>query len=235
MEYLFVFLASFCAMVSGQRSSFQITSVNGQPVSSSDLNRPQNNNGNSGSSSFSITSVNGRPVNGNGNQGSLIDTNRMRIEAQLVRFENPNSVMFNNQFCDTASKCDPVFTADLDTTTPLAQWPGPKPFSTFQKVLELANTDVFNIGASVVRDVCSSVNLGNLRVQVHDVDDVTQPDLIDEYECIFDIQGVGSDFNNAPWSPVTECKSLHHKTAPFVKLFYRHREYALPRDPFSKC
>lgn len=39
----------------------------------------------------------------------------MRVEVQLVHFDNPESVMYNNKFCDTASKCDPGFIADLDT------------------------------------------------------------------------------------------------------------------------
>ncbi|XP_055348605.1 uncharacterized protein LOC129595581 [Paramacrobiotus metropolitanus] len=224
MTGLHVWIAASFGALSLVQGQFQITSVNGRPV--------QPSGGSSGESSFQITNVNGSPVNG-GQQ--LLDTNRIRVEVQLVRFENPQSLMYNNKFCDTASKCDPLFTADLDTRTPLATWPGPKPFSSFEKVFEISNTDVFDIGRSIIRDVCANTNLANLRVQVQDIDDVTNPDLIDEYECIFDIRSVAPDFSRAIWTSVAECKSLHHPTPPLVRLFYRHREYAMARDPLMTC
>ena len=38
----------------------------------------------------------------------------LRMEIQLVRFENPGSSMYDGQYCDTTSKCDPRFFVDLD-------------------------------------------------------------------------------------------------------------------------
>lgn len=63
----------------------------------------------------------------------------------------------------------------------------------------------------------AALQVANLRVQVNDIDDVTQPDLIDEYDCIFDIGRIASDISSAEWSTVLECRSLHHPTKPFVK------------------
>ncbi|OQV18632.1 hypothetical protein BV898_07261 [Hypsibius exemplaris] len=232
------------------RGQFQVTSVNGRPVSGGSASASGGNtfgsanlantnsagSGSAGDSAFSITSVNGRPVvnNFNGQGGStLLDTNKMRIEVLLVRFENPGSLMHDGQFCDTASKCDPRFLVDLDVVQPLAPFPGMKPVTAFQNLFEVTNKDVFDIGRSVVRDVCSSVSRANLRVSVSDIDDVTAPDLIDEYDCVFDVGRIAPDAMNADWSQLLECRSLRHRTPPFVKLFYRHREYALPRDNFN--
>lgn len=227
---LMIFAGSCIAAVSCQ---FQITSVNGRPASSGSFS---SGSANDGGSQFSISSVNGRPVSTSGSLGStLLDTNLMRIEVELVRFENPQSLMFDGRFCDTASKCDPKFSADLDTVTPQASWPGSKPMSTWQPVFETTNQDVFNINRQVVRDVCAGVSLANLRVQVNDIDDVTQPDLIDEFECVFDIGRVAPDAFSAMWSTVTECRSRYHSRPPVVRLFYRHREYALPRSQFVNC
>lgn len=43
--------------------------------------------------------------------------------------------------------------------TPLAPWPGPKPFSAFEKVFEATNNDMVVLGRSVIRDVCSGANV----------------------------------------------------------------------------
>ncbi|GAV01751.1 hypothetical protein RvY_12410 [Ramazzottius varieornatus] len=152
----------------------------------------------------------------------------IRMEIQLVRFENPGSLIYDGQFCDTTSKCDPRFFVDLDVNTAYAAWPGPRSVHTFQHIIDRTNQDVFDLGEGVSKDICGNVTAANLRVEVVDMEDVSEPDLMNDFDCIFTLDVVGATAQNTPWSAIQQCRAYYNVDS--VKLYFRHREYALPSD-----
>ncbi|XP_055331296.1 uncharacterized protein LOC129583512 isoform X2 [Paramacrobiotus metropolitanus] len=103
-------------------------------------------------------------------------SNATRVQVQLVRFENPNSLMFDGRYCDVVSKCDPRIAVDLDVESPYAIWPGPRHPETYQILYEISNQDVFNIAQAVSKDFCPGKKLGNTAIlPIPHVQDSSEP------------------------------------------------------------
>ena len=90
------------------------------------------------------------------------------------------------------------------------------------------------------------------------MDDVTEPDLMNDFDCIFQVSQVGAAALSTPWSAVQRCRPYYNVdtvqyvyaqshdgqsiqlchlfycvqpyTVFFYRLYFRHREYAVPED-----
>jgi len=214
----FVFcLFAVAVSVSGQNSdddsSFAITNVN----------RRANPRG-SGSSSSRLTSGRGR---GGSSGGAFPDY--VRIEVEIIRLENPGGILGSGKRCDFTRKCDPKLTAYIDTSRPLAPWPGSVPVKKWPIIFRATDNDSPQINKVLNTDICGgSVNKINVRVQAVDEDSISSNDDMNDFECTFDInpRDIALDASSVDFGPETQCKSS--KLGDKIKLFARERAYQIP-------
>jgi len=150
----------------------------------------------------------------------------MRVEFQLTKLENPESIIYNGKKCDVGSKCDPRLSGYVDTEKPLNAWPGSKPLKQFTKIFESDNVDSTPVNKIVSRDVCagSAYNKANLRVDLQDKD-VTGSDQIEQFECLSG-QDVRIREGASTWSAEKPCSAKYNPNK--VKLLYKWRAFKVP-------
>ncbi|GAV04576.1 hypothetical protein RvY_14841-3 [Ramazzottius varieornatus] len=63
-----------------------------------------------------------------------LESGYYRIQAELLQLQNPLGVRHDGALCDNFGTCDPVIKVFLDTSRPMAAFPGARYISQYQKI-----------------------------------------------------------------------------------------------------
>ncbi|GAU88371.1 hypothetical protein RvY_01081 [Ramazzottius varieornatus] len=151
-----------------------------------------------------------------------------RIEANIIRLENPRGTTKNWFPCDLIpGSCDPKITAAIDYQTPNNDaGKDSVPYSRYALIFEGKGSSV-DINKILSKDVCGhSTRKVNVRIRAMD-NDVLSDDTIDRWSCfIFTTDPPAADEQSAKWSEEKVC-SGHNGSH---KIIWKYRWFFIPQD-----
>lgn len=153
-----------------------------------------------------------------------------RIEARIIRMENPRGTTRNMVPCDLIriGKCDTKVAAVIDWQTPNYDFGKDSvPYSNYALLYDGTGTSSVDINKTISKDVCNhSTRKLNLRIRAVDKD-VLSENTIDHWSCfIYTTNPPATSADTAQWSKV-QTTSGHNGSH---KVTWQYRWYMIPQN-----
>ncbi|XP_055349034.1 uncharacterized protein LOC129595927 [Paramacrobiotus metropolitanus] len=160
-------------------------------------------------------------------------TGHFRLEARLLRLENPDGLLGSGSRCDTVGPCDPVISAyiDYETASAVAGTPEAPDYITYTPVLEVRDENSPVINKVLSRDTCGrTIKKVLVRVHVVDHDRLSSEDLLDDFGCHVKMdQEPAGNMELAEWSRELYC--LPKSGLQKLRLSWKYRFFRVdPED-----
>ncbi|OQV15539.1 hypothetical protein BV898_10261 [Hypsibius exemplaris] len=153
-----------------------------------------------------------------------------RIEARILRMENPRGTTRNMVPCDVlkVGKCDTKVSAAIDWHTPNYDFGKDSvPYSNYVLIYDGTGTSSVNINQTIVKDVCNQATRKvNLRIRAVDKD-ILSENTIDHWSCfIYTTTPPAANAAAARWSDV-QTTAGHNGSH---KVTWQYRWYFIDRN-----
>lgn len=155
-------------------------------------------------------------------------TGFFRLEAHILRLENPSGISHTGLPCDITDACDPKITGIIDTEKPNHDFGGDSaPYRNWEVLFDGNQINSPEINKIMTRDSCGKgIRKINVRVRAMDKDAIND-DKIDNFSCyVSGATGMpAANINEAKWSQEHACVGQDKSS---IKVFFKYRWYNIP-------
>ncbi|GAU87505.1 hypothetical protein RvY_00337 [Ramazzottius varieornatus] len=153
----------------------------------------------------------------------------IRIEANILRLDNPRGISHTGLPCDITDSCDPRVIAFIDTEKPNHDFGGDSvPYRNWFTLYDGNNINSPEINKLITRDICG-VPIRKVNVRVRAIDkDMFNDDKIDNFACFITTDNTpAADEKSAQWSAEMPCYG-EDKSA--IRVWIQWRWYLIPEQ-----